>query len=85
MQTKDKIAKATWNIFQGTKDLVNKNIFAAIREGKIKIDQAATQQLLHLLGITIEEGFQRGYHVFDKEITAALNERQNQAETSKKK
>ena len=38
MAPKDKIIKATWNIFQSTKDTVSKNVLTAIREEKVKID-----------------------------------------------
>lgn len=74
MAPKDKIIKATWNIFQSAKDTVSKNVLTAVREEKVKIDPAVVQQLLTILNLSIEESFQKSYTVFDREINTALSE-----------
>lgn len=74
MQPKDKIVKAAWNHFGGTKDSVVTNISNAVRNGQIKVEADSMNYLLQLINTSIEEGYHRGYNVFEREIDAALQE-----------
>lgn len=74
MQPKDKISKAEWNHFQGACDSVVKNISAAIRDGKLKVDASSTQQLIGLITASLEQGFHAGSNVFSREVVTVLSE-----------
>jgi len=72
MQPKDKIGKASWNHFEASRDSVIKNIVDAIRDGKIKVEASTVPQLLSLIGASLEEGYHKGYRIFEREVVAAL-------------
>jgi hypothetical protein len=85
MQIKDKIIKASWNHFEGAKNILVANIVAAVREGKIKVDDSSLPQLLSLLNSFFDEGYHRGFNVFDRELSSSLqNMPKKPAVTSKK-
>jgi hypothetical protein len=72
MQIKDKIIKASWNHFEGAKNILITNILAAVKEGKIKVDDSSLPQFLTLLNSFFDEGYHRGFNVFDRELTSSL-------------
>jgi hypothetical protein len=85
MHSKDKIIKATWNSFEATKDVVVKNITTAIRDGKIKVDPSSLQAIVSLLGASVEEGFQKSYNVFVREVDDALGDVEKKQHSHKDK
>jgi hypothetical protein len=74
---KDKIIKASWNHFEGAKNILINNILTAVRDQKIKIDNTELNQLVFLMTTSLEEGYHKGYKTFDRELTSCL------ADTSK--
>ena len=85
MQIKDKIVKASWNHFEGAKNILIANIVAAVREGKIKVDDSSMPQLLTLLGSFFDEGYHRGFNVFDRELSSVLQGGAKKPVTTSKK
>jgi hypothetical protein len=83
MKAKDKIIKASWNHFEGTKDVIMSNILNASRDGKVKIDESTLPKLLSLLNSSFEEGYHKGFLVFDKEITSSLKDNAKISSTKK--
>lgn len=82
MQPKEKIVRAVWNCYEGTKDCVVNNVVSLVNQGKLKLDPKDTQFLLSMLTASINEGFQKSANVLENEITAALS--QVEVRTSKK-
>jgi hypothetical protein len=77
MQPKEKIIKSVHNCFEATKDIVSKNVTSAVRDGKLNIDLNVLSQLLSLVNVSIDDSFHRVHNVFNKELTAALQEINN--------
>ena len=73
---KDKIIKASWNHFEGAKNILINNIATAAKDEKIKIDSATLNQLLSLMSASIEEGYHKGFKAFDRELSMCLDETQ---------
>jgi len=72
MHAKEKIIKSVHNCFEGTKDILSKNITIANKEGKIKVDAAALQQLLSLINLSVDESFHKTHGMLNREINSAL-------------
>jgi hypothetical protein len=85
MQNKDKIIKASWNHFEGAKDVLVSNIIAASRDGRIKIENSVLPQLLSLLNASLEEGYHKGFNAFDKELSRSLQDSPKKITTSSSK
>lgn len=73
---KDKIIKASWNHFEGAKNILINNIATAAKDEKIKIDHNTLNQLLSLMSASLEEGYHKGFNAFDRELSTCLNEAQ---------
>jgi len=85
MQIKDKIVKASWNHFEGAKNILIANIVSAVREGKVKVDDSSLPQLLSFLNSFFDEGYHRGFNVFDRELTSALQDTPKKTVAASKK
>lgn len=72
MHPNDKINKASWNLLEGARDAVVKNVSIAVRDGKIKVESSSLPQLLSLISASINEGYHNGYNVFNRELAAAM-------------
>ena len=77
MQPKEKIVRAVWNCYEGTKDCVVNNVNSLISQGKLKLEPAETQLLLSLLAASVNEGFQRSANVLENEISSAISQLEN--------
>lgn len=74
MEAKDKIAKLTWQLFEGVKDVVQADLANAVRGGQIKVDPSALPTLISLVNASIEAGYHRGSRTFEKSVTAVIND-----------
>jgi hypothetical protein len=72
MHPKEKIIKSVHNCFEGTKDIVGKNVALANKEGKIKLEASTLQQLLSLINLSIDESFHKTHSMLNREVTSAL-------------
>ena len=63
-----------WNHFAGSKDSVIKNVTDALRDGKIKVETQSVDHLLKLIESSLDQGYHRGFNVFDREVGAALEQ-----------
>lgn len=72
MLPKDKIVKASWNLLGSSKDTLLTNISNAVRNGTIKVEQDSIERLMQLINTSIDEGYHRGYNVFEREVDSSL-------------
>lgn len=72
MLAKDKIVKASWNLLGSSKDSLLTNISNAVRSGAIKVEPESVERLLQLVNTSIDEGYHRGYNVYERELDSAL-------------
>ena len=72
MLSKDKIVKASWNLLGSSKDSLVTNVSNAIRSGTIKVESDSVERLMQLISTSIDEGYHRGYNVYERELDSAL-------------
>ena len=68
MQTKDKVSKAAWALFEGAKDSVVKNVIRAAQAKQLKIDDDVLPLLLTVVTTSLDEGFHKGHYVFTRTV-----------------
>lgn len=68
MATKPNIDKATWNLLQAVKDYIGDKLVDAKKNQKILIDDAQLSQIINLVKIFADEGYNRAYNNFLKSI-----------------
>lgn len=73
MNQDDKILKSTLNYIESIKDVTNKNLMAAVSEGKIKLDQGALSQVISLFNYSVDEGYHRGQNSLLREINGIFS------------
>ena len=74
MEAKDKIAKLTWQLFEGVKDVVQSDLAIAVRTGQLKVDPSALPLLISLVNASIEAGYHRGSRTFEKSVAVVIND-----------
>lgn len=84
MQPKEKIVRAVWNCYEGTKDCVINNVVTLISQGKLKISTEESQYLLSVLASSINEGFQKSAKTLENQISFVIDDATQQVRVSKK-
>lgn len=72
MQTQEKIHRMLWTHFEGVRDVIVANVLAAMKDGKVKVEEGTQSTLLTLIQQSMSEGYHRGFHVFERELSAVL-------------
>ncbi len=74
MKQQDKIMKAVLNTVDAIKDTVERNVFAAVQAGNIKIDKEALPMLMQFIRQSVDEGYQLSYKSVSKSVGLIFDE-----------
>lgn len=72
MNVHDKVGKAIWQMVEGIKDQVGANVVAAASSGKIKIEGVALNQIVSLIGQSIDQAYHSRLRFVTSEVEAAM-------------
>lgn len=73
MNTLDKITRDSRLLVNSAKDAISKNITSAVLDRKIELNERQLSEVLKIVELSCDEGYQRAYNVFQKTIKSHLD------------